>query len=924
MDGGTLLLLFFVSGLYWIAVESETVGCDVATLTLGSNRTYTFADCHNWDNGSGISVPVLIVAQSLVNVTVSVVRCSSLPFFRVLEGFSCTVPPDVPYGIGGLNVTVQDVTMDSTKPMISSQSSGVLATRWTVPACVPTVFILMRDSVLFIDGSGVTPANQPTYVPSPFLHVEVSNIHVGLVMQNVSITAYTNFAQSLVTFSCLNAVVLSSSVYVSMHNVSIDMVGRALNYSQLPVITVRENHILQTVLEFETTLIALANISIFMSGDCSFRVHFGLDTLNTSLLSSDALSASYYAFVVHAQSQSSSRGITLRNFSLVLSEKGSYYSEVQGSQFASMLMVKELEGLTDALIVLRNLVVHHTVTQFINIHVDTLVSRYGSVVHVTCWTSAYVNITIHNVTARIEGYSGMPAGLTSPTLMPGVIVSLITQEVTLLTFGTIDVRHAVAVMTLVNGSAPSIPFVAQVASLSFSMLAVNARLKVINSTISLSENTLVSHAGVLFATAPALMSLNVLTSLIGLSGNCTNISITVINSDVLLASYSCSALSSMLLNMTGIVSLANMASAAAAAAPALAALQGSQPNEVTSAVLRMINTSVRSMATSGLQATGTDYRGHLILPPTASNITVVVLYPMQASSNTIVCPMTDCNLSTSTIAVSYASGSGLFVSAANTVSIHSSSLNISRSSLVSPTAGQQIAVIGRKNSSSPNALVWGGDGSQVTFGHSNFSGFAQLVGGTPAAWCSNGQPDLLTINCVEWNGGPVPEHSIPSPTSCLVAQRPTQVECPSLEPPIMPSQSASILSVANTATLVRAESLLTIIKPVSTDTSAAMIYTAIVVGGSVLSRGTIPNLQRASSALRLAALCNQAGDDSSSNAADAPLLADLADNPLHLQIHSVGGPSMSYAAGAVVGNAVLVVGIGLVLHAVAMLEMTMK
>ncbi|CUF13634.1 membrane-associated protein, putative, partial [Bodo saltans] len=812
--------LRLVSVLQFIAIGSQSVPCDVTSLTLESNMMYLFEDCRNWDDGN-MSVPVLFSNEFLANVTVNIIRCSSMPFLSV--SCSSSKQLEASDGMEGLTMTVQEVIMDSTKPMISyQQGSGALETRWKIDACAPVVSILMMDSVLCIDASGVSAAKQVLYVATPFVHVEVSKVNVRLVIQNVSITAETNFAQSLLAFSCLSVVVFPSYVYVSMNNVTVDMVGRALNYSQLAFAS--DKHILQTVLEFETTLIALENISVFMSGDCSFRVHFGLDTINSSTLSSDALSASYYAFVVHAQSQASSLGITLRNFSLVLSEQGSYYSELQGSQYVSMLMVEELSGLTDALIVLRNLVVHHTVAQFIDVHLDSLSSRYGAVVFVSCWTSAYVNIIIHNITARIEGYSGMPAALTSPTPMPGVLASIIILEVTL-TFGTIDVRHAVAVMTLVNGSAPSIPFVAQVASLSFSIVAVDPRFNVTNCTISLSENSLVSHAGVLFAEGPALMSLNVFTGLIGLSGNCTNISITVINSDVLLASYSCSALSSMLLNMTGIVSLANMASAAAAAAPALAALQGSQPNEVTSAVLRMINTSVR-LVTPSFQAPGTDFRGHVILPPTASNITIVILYPMQALSHTIVCPMTDCSLSISTITVSHALGSGAFAAATNTLRMHSSTLNISRSSLVSPTAGQQIAVIGHVSSSTPNALVWGGDGSRVIFGDSNFSGFAQLVGGTPAAWCFNGKLDQLTIECVVWNGGAVPKHSVPSPTSCLVVRRPFEVGCPYLESSLTATPSVSMLAEANTTAPTPAPLV---------STSTAAVVTAVTTASTLLS-----------------------------------------------------------------------------------------
>ncbi|CUF13794.1 membrane-associated protein, putative, partial [Bodo saltans] len=809
MRSHALLIFVVVCDACWRSVVCETVGCDITAVTLESHKTYLFEDCFNWNDGNMSSVPVLS-ASSLVNVTVSIVRCSLLPVLSI----SCStgLPSDQIQGSEGLYVVVQDVTMDVRKPMDLVRGCGELRTRWTVGGCAPTVSISIRDSVLFIDASGVTPVNHLLHFASPFLHVEVSNVNVRLVMENVSITAHTNFAQSLIAFSCWNEVVLPSFVYVSMHAVSVEMIGRSLNYSQMA--SADDKRILQTVLEFETTYIALENISIFMSGDCSFRVHFGLDTLNVHSLSSDALNTSYYAFVVHAQSQATSLGVTLRNFSLVLSDLGSYHSELQGSQYVSMIMLEECRGLTNTSIVLRNLVVHHRVTLFIEIRADDISGRYGAVVIINSLTSKYVNIIIHNITARIEGYSGMPAGLTPSTLMPGVLATMISLALNW-TFGTIDVRHAVAVLSLVNGSAPSIPLV-----------QVDPRFNVTYSTILLSENSLVSHAGIVFTTTSLLLSLNVFTGLIGLSGNCTNISITVINSDILLASYSCSAISAVLqLNMTCIVSLANMGTAASAATPALAGfrLTASYLNYVNNATVQMFNTSVRR-ATTGLQAAGTDFRGHLIIPPTVTNASVEILNPIQASSHTIICPMTVCSLSISSVVVSYASGLGSFIAAANTLRIYSSIFNISRSSLVSPK-DQQLSVVGTTSSNS-NGLVTGGDGSQMFFVASNFSGFNQLVRGLPASQCTNTKADRLTIDCIVWDNGAIPKHSIPSPTSCLVVQRPFGAGCPYLAPVSTPSQSVSIMADANTTGPTPAPLV---------STSTAAVVTAVTTVSTLLS-----------------------------------------------------------------------------------------
>lgn len=101
--------------------------------------------------------------------------------------------------------------------------------------------------------------------------------------------------------------------------------------------------------------------------------------------------------------------------------------------------------------------------------------------------------------------------------------------------------------------------------------------------------------------------------------------------------------------------------------------------------------------------------------------------------------------------------------------------------------------------------------------------------------------------------------------------------------------------------------------------SAVMVYVALAVGGSVVSRGVVPSLQRASTALRLASMCKHAREGS--DVGDAELFGDVADNPLSLSLPAVGpGDALRYASGVVLGNAILVLGISVALHGAALVR----
>jgi Leucine-rich repeat (LRR) protein len=107
--------------------------------------------------------------------------------------------------------------------------------------------------------------------------------------------------------------------------------------------------------------------------------------------------------------------------------------------------------------------------------------------------------------------------------------------------------------------------------------------------------------------------------------------------------------------------------------------------------------------------------------------------------------------------------------------------------------------------------------------------------------------------------------------------------------------------------------------PLSAPTTTVMVYTAIVAGGT--SGAAVPGIQRAASLLRIAGQCCTAGALESSDASLPvdPLLSDVADNPLHAHI-PVGSDLLEYAAGAAVVNFLLVCGIGVVLHALVIVQ----
>ncbi|CUG70924.1 GP46-like surface antigen, putative [Bodo saltans] len=100
--------------------------------------------------------------------------------------------------------------------------------------------------------------------------------------------------------------------------------------------------------------------------------------------------------------------------------------------------------------------------------------------------------------------------------------------------------------------------------------------------------------------------------------------------------------------------------------------------------------------------------------------------------------------------------------------------------------------------------------------------------------------------------------------------------------------------------------------------AAATVYVTLATTGGTLGRGAVPGLQRAVASLRLTAATNLSSDDDD-DASGSSLFGDLADNPLGISI-PVGAVGLSASAGAALMDIVLVGVIGVVLHAIAMLQ----
>ncbi|CUI14808.1 GP46-like surface antigen, putative [Bodo saltans] len=96
----------------------------------------------------------------------------------------------------------------------------------------------------------------------------------------------------------------------------------------------------------------------------------------------------------------------------------------------------------------------------------------------------------------------------------------------------------------------------------------------------------------------------------------------------------------------------------------------------------------------------------------------------------------------------------------------------------------------------------------------------------------------------------------------------------------------------------------------------AVVFVSSIVGSGGAARGAVPSLQRAMIASRLELLCLAVGVNES---ASDGMFSDRGDNALGFSV-PVGSSSLEYAAGATIGNAVLVVAVGACLHGVALLR----
>lgn len=155
------------------------------------------------------------------------------------------------------------------------------------------------------------------------------------------------------------------------------------------------------------------------------------------------------------------------------------------------------------------------------------------------------------------------------------------------------------------------------------------------------------------------------------------------------------------------------------------------------------------------------------------------------------------------------------------------------------------------------------------------------------------------------------------------------MECSTAPPSQSPNSLPSNLTTSHTCTIVP-QFFQPVISPGLAVTSVTtVVYASLILSSSTVSgvvRGSLPALQRAVAAQRLAGLCLAArgnvddGSGASSNSDDGVfddvLFNTLAEDPttLHFNV-AVGG--LDYAAGAVIGNVLVVAALSVVSHGIA-------
>ncbi|CUG92067.1 membrane-associated protein, putative, partial [Bodo saltans] len=197
--------------------------------------------------------------------------------------------------------------------------------------------------------------------------------------------------------------------------------------------------------------------------------------------------------------------------------------------------------------------------------------------------------------------------------------------------------------------------------------------------------------------------------------------------------------------------------------------------------------------------------------------------------------------------------------------------------------------------------------SPVSIENCSFVGFTSLVD-APALNLSlyNGRSQLeyfLYLGCSLWDSEAMPLSAVSSDAAVLR----------------LVDYRACEDNMAHSATATKTEAILvsalsTINPRLFTDTSAATTSAAVAVYAAVLvpvaQARSVAGLQRAIAALHLAARCAV----STANATYAdPMYSQLVDNPLGLPV-AVGPDALQFAAGAAVGNALLVLAIATLMH----------
>ncbi|CUG47401.1 membrane-associated protein, putative, partial [Bodo saltans] len=201
-----------------------------------------------------------------------------------------------------------------------------------------------------------------------------------------------------------------------------------------------------------------------------------------------------------------------------------------------------------------------------------------------------------------------------------------------------------------------------------------------------------------------------------------------------------------------------------------------------------------------------------------------------------------------------------------------------------------------------------------------FRGFDAIL--NPSSFILNNGAPLLLLGCNLWDDAPLPPSKI---TSNLTLRRFISYPESSFNESVTCSGYTKSLTETQSPPAARDNFHTSLESLITAGTSSGVaIYASLVTQFGVVG-GAIPSLQRAMTSVRLASLCTLVSDSSviNSGSGENVMSSDTSENPLRLSL-PVGKDSLSYAAGASVGNAVLASAVGVAIHYLAKKQQTQQ